>query len=292
MVKLEKFEGSAVKAGARVKLRAGVLSMVLTGGLIYTVEELYRASVKGHIVRKVTLEGIKEAAFDIGIFDLCVEVQEEKPKTVNVYDSEADWKADNDKAIAAGIKVHEDLEKSITLADRLKEQKVQDKHRKLRDILIKELAEMTDLSSILLPLYGKNLILGGSASLFLQRLSDIAPNDLDFILYTPTEAQLIYLKALAVIFADINKHIDYTISKDHYVVKVKANGIVVDIIIYRHETIDATDFNNIGVGNLGFQLQSLENVVKAKMISGRPKDYKQLARIFKYIESTHRNKDE
>lgn len=237
MIKLEKFEGNAVVADARIMLKPGVETIALTAGEIYTVEHVYTAYINGENLR-VALEGIADSAFDPSIFDLCVEVKEEENIVV-------------------------EASKPIDF--------------------ITDLGNMVELSSILLPMYDKNLILGGSASLFLQYYTDALPHDLDFILYSPTQAQSVYLDVLAIIFADINKHIDYHISKDHYVVKIKVDNKIVDIIVYKNETINATDFNSIGVGNLGFQLQSLENVVKAKLVSARPKDYKQLAHIFKIM---------
>lgn len=131
----------------------------------------------------------------------------------------------------------------------------------------------------------RNVVLGGSTILYLDYWTDKLPHDLDIVVFKPSMMQIGYLEQLRAMNADINYASDYdTEGMDHYVVKVKVGENTIDFIVYPNtDKPEGLKLISFADDELTLYKQSCDNIIVAKLISAREKDYLQLSAIFKYM---------
>tara|TARA_R110000803_G_scaffold210835_1_gene284192 strand:+ start:58100 stop:58564 length:465 start_codon:yes stop_codon:yes gene_type:complete len=120
---------------------------------------------------------------------------------------------------------------------------------------------------------GKNIVLGGSNALMLHGIRlDRIPEDVDIILYKPTEAQMGYLESIKD-FNMLQESIDLY-NETPTVFKFKKYNLTLDILIEDKPMPDNLLKFKKGYINIG--VQNISNVISAKSRYSRTKDLKDL----------------
>lgn len=110
-----------------------------------------------------------------------------------------------------------------------------------------------------------NVVIGGTNALLQHGLKiSRTPSDLDLIIYQPTEEQLQILKTIAV-FDLIKDRPELQYGNLQKAIKIEKDGLFLDIITETEPTPQNLLYYRYGHSDKLLQIQSIENVIKAKL---------------------------
>lgn len=119
--------------------------------------------------------------------------------------------------------------------------------------------------SLIFQLLHTNVVIGGTNALLQHGLKiSRTPSDLDLIIYQPTEEQLQILKTISV-FDLIKNRPELQYGDLQKAIKIEKDGLFLDIITELGPTPQNLLYYRYGYGDKFLQIQSIENVIKAKV---------------------------